>query len=78
MKDNFYIYVDRGGKMPQLKYRKWTSETHPHYVRYANNRPVAYHGPLDVVATKITTDGSLCFWDYSRSEFVPASNAKPE
>lgn len=75
--NNFYIYVDRDGKMPQLRNKKWKAKSHPYYVRYANNNPVAYHGPLDVVATHVTT-GGLKFWDYSINEFVPTDGVVAE
>lgn len=69
---NFYLYVDRGGKMPQLAYQKWESKTHPYYVRYVNDKPVAYRGPLAVVGT----NGKL--WDYSINEYVSAEGIPQE
>ena len=66
-RDNFYRYVDREGKMPCLKYRPMRSKSHPFYVQYRNNKPVAYHGPLDVVGT----NGKI--WDYSINEYVDAA-----
>ena len=75
MTKNFRVYVDRGGKMPQLRHKEWQCDTHPYYVRYVNDRPVTYHGPAEVVAENITKDG---VWCYLRSEFVPISSIKPE
>jgi len=49
MRDNFRIYVDREGCMPQLRRKKWKCISHPYYVRYENNHPVAMHGPAEVL-----------------------------
>jgi hypothetical protein len=76
MRDNFWVYVDSGGKLPQLRYNPWDSPLYPYYVRYVGNKPVAYRGPLDVVATS-THDG-LKFYDYSLKEFVPAEGVLEE
>jgi hypothetical protein len=75
MPKNFRIYVDRGGKMPQLRRSVWKCETHPYYVRYVSDRAVAYHGPVDVVAENITKDGVWCF---QRSKFVPIDSLTAE
>lgn len=61
---NFYIYVDREGKMPQLRRKVWDCRSHTYYVRYQNDRPVARRGPLEVIAT----NGRI--WDYSLGKYV--------
>ena len=76
MLGNFWICVDSGGKMPQLRYRPWDSPFFPYYVRYVGNKPVAYRGPLEVVATN-TPDG-LRFYDYDLQEFVPVEGVLEE
>ena len=75
MPTNFLIYKDRGGKMPQLRRTKWTCETHPYYIRYINNRPIAYHGPLNVIAENVTGDKVWCF---DRLTFVPLTSLNAE
>jgi hypothetical protein len=35
--------------MPQLRRKKWKCISHPYYVRYVNNHPVAMHGPAEVL-----------------------------
>lgn len=72
MKNNFYIYVDREGKMPVLFYEPVEIKSHPYYVKYINNRPVAYKGPLEV----ISNNGK--FYCYDRKEYVPATEATNE
>lgn len=75
---NFYRYVDRGGKMPCLSDKPMQSKTHPYYVRYQNNKPVGYYGPLEIVATKSPVDGEMKFYDYDKQEFVLASTVPYE
>jgi hypothetical protein len=72
--DNFWIYVDREGKMPQLRRARWESKTHPYYVRYVNNRPVGRHGPVNLLRSDIT---GTKIWDYNQKDYVPA-NTIPE
>ena len=74
-RDNFYLYVDRDGKMPSLSYRKQDTPHHPYYVRYVNNKPVAYHGPADILCGDVTKSR---VWDYSRNEFVPIETIESE
>lgn len=65
---NFIIYFDRGMKMPQL-YRESSPEpwsTHPYWVQYYNDSPVAYNLPDDVESV----------WDYSKSKKVPVIRRK--
>ncbi len=76
--DNFRIYVDRGGKMPQLRRRAWECASHPYYVRYVGGRPVAFHGPMDVVAARSPVDRQLKFFDYATKTFVAASTVLAE
>ena len=71
-RSNFYRYIDRDGKMPCLSRKPMDSATHPFYVRYVNDKPVSYRGPLEVVGT----NGKL--WDYSISEFVNATGVKQD
>lgn len=75
MRKNFYRYVDRSGGMPQLRYRKWKSITHPYYVRYVNDKPVAYHGPIEIVGAS-GPPGKL--WDYSVNEYVSVEGIRQE
>ena len=65
-RDNFRIYLDRQGKMPQLRHTAWSSKSHPNYVRYVGNRPVGRHG----------VDGKI--YDYNQQEFVPAESVPVE
>lgn len=65
---NFFLYVDREGKMPFQSDRQMAVKSHPFYVRYVSNRPVAYHGPKEVLANNITNDKVYC---YHSQEFVP-------
>ena len=69
MTQNFFIYTDKGGKMPQLRYKPWQCITHPYFVQYVNNRPVKYHGPDDLMGNK---NGSV--WCYASSDYVPLSS----
>lgn len=59
---NFYIFVDKGGKMPVLRHsRTAPAPSHPYFVRYSNNRPIAvnpYPGQTEV-------------WDYSATRYIP-------
>lgn len=62
MSDNFIIYRDRGGKMPQLR-RHATPQpwaTHPYYTVYRNNKPVK----------TVPYPGQNADWDFSINEFV--------
>lgn len=79
-RDNFYIYTDSEGKLPQLRDKPWESKTHKHWVKYRGNKPVAAnpHPGQDKV------------WDYSSNKYVPTptssqhaeedigSNARPD
>lgn len=68
MRDNFMIYVDREGKMPQLRRKKWVKAiSHPYYVRYVNNHPVGLHGPIAVLGEDIT---KTKVYSYAKHEFV--------
>lgn len=49
MINNFRIYVDREGKIPQLRPKEWKCTSHPYYIRYVNNYPVAMRGPAEVL-----------------------------
>jgi hypothetical protein len=76
----FRIYVDREGKMPQLKRNGSNSpnpETHPYYVEYANGKPIKYHGPIEVLATRVTTDQTLKLYDYKENKFVDTNGVIP-
>jgi hypothetical protein len=75
---DFYYYMDRGGKMPFLDKQKKEFKTHPYYIRYVGDRPVAYHGPIEIVATRSPLDNQLKFYDYSKQEFVLAETVKAE
>lgn len=77
-RNTFWRYVDREGNMPSLQYKPMHSKTHPYYVRYENNKPVGYHGPLEVVATKSPVDGQMKFYDYDKQEFVLADTVPHE
>lgn len=68
MKKNYLIYVDREGKMPILSHTKRNYKSHPFYIRYVNNTPVAYHGPAEIHAKDITRSK---VWDHCKSCFVP-------
>ena len=72
---NFRIYVDRGGKMPQMRCGEWKSDTHPYYVRYLNNVPVARRGPISVLGSDVT---GTKIWDFSKNAFVPLESIKQE
>jgi hypothetical protein len=74
---DFWRYVDSEGKMPQLRYEPWDCEHFPYYVRYVDNRPVAFCGPVEVVATRMR-NGDLKFYDYSKQEYVPANGIPQE
>lgn len=73
----FWRYVDREGKMPQLRHEPWDCEHFPYYVRYVNSRPVAFCGPVEIVATRMR-DGDLKFYDYNSGEYVPADGVPQE
>lgn len=65
-KDNFYIYVDSDGKMPQLTYKPWTSKSHRYWTQYRNNKPISVkpHPKQTHV------------WDYSTNSSVKVSSVK--
>ena len=67
--------MDRGGNMPQLRTTQWESRSHPYYVRYVSNRPVAYKGPANVITRYNKADS---VWCYDRSKYVPITTLKPE
>ena len=71
MNNNFYIYKDKGGKIPQLRYSAWQCRTHPYFVQYVNNRPVKYHGPIDVVSDNVNRDA---VWCYDTHNFIPTNS----
>jgi len=73
MSKNFFIYVDKGGKMPVLSRRKLTLMTHPYWVQYINDTPVAYHGPKEMITGNIAGDS---IWDYRLGKFVPIENCR--
>ena len=75
MRDNFRIYVDRGGNMPQLTHKRWASNTHPYYIRYENNRPVALHGPVAVLAQDIT---NTKIYSWANHDFVDIATIPQE
>lgn len=64
---NFYIYLDREGKLPQLKTHRWSSLTHPYFIKYINDKPVSYHGPKQVISDDIAKE---CVWCFATNEFV--------
>ena len=65
MRNNFIIYVDRGGNMPFLRNHNKPEPTltHPHYVQYRNDRPVAVN----------PYPGQTTVWDYAASRYIPLS-----
>ena len=75
MPKNFRVYVDRGGNMPQLRRSVWKCDTHPFYIRYSNDGPVAYHGPVDVLVQNLSRDG---VWCYRRGKFVSINSLTAE
>jgi hypothetical protein len=75
MSKNFFIYVDKGGKCPVLSQKKLSVPSHPFWVRYVNDRPVAYHGPKEIIVQNISGDS---VWDYALGKFVPIENCKAE
>ena len=62
-RNNFIIYVDRGGNMPQLRNDRTPDPwiTHPYYVKYENNRPVLVK----------PYPGQKTVWDYAQSKYIP-------
>jgi hypothetical protein len=72
---NFRVYVDRDGKMPQLRRGVWDSASHPYYTRYVADKPVALRGPVSVLADDVT---GTRVWDYSKNEYVPAASLPQE
>lgn len=75
MHANYLIYVDREGKMPVLSHGKRDMISHPYYIRYVNDRPVAYHGPAEIHARDVSRSK---IWDYSTGTFVPISSVPHE
>lgn len=75
MANNFYIYLDREGKMPQLRYHKRKCDSHPFYIRYVGDKPVSYHGPLEILAMG-GPKGKI--WDYSINEYVSMEGLRNE
>jgi hypothetical protein len=75
MTDTFRIYVDRGGNMPQLCYKKWNSDTHPFYIKYQGNRPVRIHGPVEVLAQDVT---GTKVYSYADHKFVNIADIPQE
>jgi hypothetical protein len=73
--DNFRVYVDKEGKCPVLSHIKLNMKSHPYYIRYRDNRPVARHGPRNVLVQNVGKD---CVWCYHFSKFVPIDNIKEE
>jgi hypothetical protein len=71
--ENFFIYVDKDGKMPQFRRRRWNSKTHPFFVQYVNKQPVAYHGPKEIIAQDISGDS---VWCHKTCEFVSLDKIK--
>ena len=71
--NNFYIYLDRAGKMPVLSRYKATISNRPYWIQYQNGRPVAYHGPETVMAQDIS---GKKIWDYRLSKFVPIADVQ--
>lgn len=74
-RSSFYIYVDDYGRMPVLSYKKRQVHGRPYYTRYANDKPVAYHGPAEVVCSDITRTR---VWDYSQNDFIPIDSLAEE
>lgn len=72
---NFFLYVDREGKMPFSSSTRKEIKSHPFYVRYVSDRPVAYHGPKQILASNITNDKVYC---YQRQEFVSIDSIPQE
>lgn len=68
MSDNFVIYTDSEGKMPQLR-RPGVPvgmKSHRYWVEYRGNRPVSarpYPGQEKV-------------WDYDKQQYVPLSSVR--
>lgn len=73
MNGSFFRYVDKGGNMPILTYHSTYIKTHPYYVQYYNNKPVAYHGPQNVLCSDIS---GTKVWDYSTNSFIDITNIK--
>ena len=75
MSNNFFVYLDKGGKCPVLSHEKLSLVSHPFWVRYINDHPVSYRGPKEIIAKNISKDS---VWDYELSKFVPIDNCKAE
>ncbi len=73
--NNYYIYVDKQGKMPILTKKPAQIKSHPYYIKYRNDTPTAYHGPSDVLASDIS---NTKIWDYAKSNFTPISSIPSE
>lgn len=61
----FWIYVDREGKLPQLRHKPWSCASHPYWVRYVNDSPVDSH----------PYPGQTKCWDYLKDKYVPLPKA---
>lgn len=68
---NFFLYVDREGKMPFISAVQRAVKSHPFFVQYRDNVPVAYKGPANVLASDIT---GTKVWNYATNEFQPISS----
>lgn len=75
MPKNFWIYFDVLGKCPVLSHKPISVISHPNYVRYVNDRPVAFHGPKQFVCSDLTRTK---VWDYLDSEYVLIDNLVEE
>ena len=73
--NNYYIYVDKQGKMPILSKGSKEIKSHPYYTRYHNNSPIAYHGPSEILANDIS---NTKIWDYAKSNFIPITSVPSE
>jgi hypothetical protein len=70
-----YVYLDRDGKMPQLRREPWESKTHPYYIRYVNDVARAYHGPPNILAQDAT---GTKVWCYATRNYVPINSLVSE
>ena len=78
----FRLYIDQNGHSYHLCWRiresKWLKTTP--YIRYENNRPVAYRGsPQKIFNSYALRDtGQLAVWCYASHKFIPITGLKPE
>ena len=70
---SFFRYVDKNGNMPFISNKRRNVISHPYFIQYKDNKPIAYHGPSNVIAGDIT---NTKVWDYSESNYVPISLLK--